>query len=533
METDCSKISFAETGSFSKLVTDYIDQTPEIRPFYKHTVDESGFLAAIEARKQFATPRKVLQQVLRQQYKDLPDNEKALQQVDRLESENTFTVITAHQPNLFTGPLYFLYKIIHAIRMADDFNEKWPQHYFIPVYYMGSEDADLDELNHFYIHGEKRVWATEQTGAVGRMNTKEIKPLIEALSGEFSLLPHGKEIISMLKKAYLEQPDIQSATLHLVHGLFARFGLLIVIADHPALKACFIPVMKQELLTQYSSKTIASTLDSLNALYKVQAPGREINLFYLFEDGRRERIEQISDDYRVLFSDLRFTQAEMISELEKHPEKFSPNVILRGAYQETILPNIAFVGGGAELAYWMELKALFAGLAIPYPVLVIRNSFLLMNPKAQSLSDKLSVHGPDLFFNLQEQQNLLITRSYGQLPDTEEAQKEVFAIYTGLQEKLLKIDPTLQTHAAALHAKTLKGLKELTKKMQRAERRKIEDETRQLEHLKALIFPNDNLQERVENMIPFYAFYGPDFLDMLYKNSGAFDQRFAIINLKN
>ncbi len=533
METDCIKISFAETGAFSKLVTDYLDQRPEISPFYEHPVDETGFLAALEARKRFATPRKVLQQVLRQQYKDLPDNETALQQIDRLESENTFTVITAHQPNLFTGPLYFLYKIIHAIRMADDFNKKWPQHHFIPVYYMGSEDADLDEINHFYIHGEKRVWATDQTGAVGRMNTNGIKPLIEALTSEFSFLPHGAEIISMLKKAYLEQRDIQSATLHLVHALFARFGLLIVIADHPALKACFIPVMKQELLSQYSSKAIASTLDSLNTLYKVQASGREINLFYLFEDGRRERIEQIGDDYRVLFSDLRFTQAEMISELEKHPEKFSPNVILRGAYQETILPNIAFIGGGGELAYWMELKALFEDLKIPYPVLVLRNSFLLLDSKSGSLAEKLSLHGADLFLDLQELQNLLVTRLHGQLPDTDKAEKEVYVIYADLQEKLLKIDPTLKPHAAALHAKTLKGLKGLSKKMQRAERRKMEDETRQLEKLKSKIFPNNILQERVENMIPFYAFYGSGFLDMLYKHSGAFDQRFTIINLKN
>ncbi len=531
METDCSRISFAETGSFSKLVTDYIDQVPEIQPFYQHAVEEAGFAAAIEARKQFNTPRKVLQEVLRQQYINLPENEKALLQIEKLGSDQTFTIVTAHQPNIFTGPLYFLYKILHAIRMADAFNAKWPGSHFIPVYYMGSEDADLDELNHFFIHGDKRVWATKQTGAVGRMKTENIKPLVDALHGEFSFLPYGTELVNLLKQAYLEQPDIQTATLHFVHALFARFGLLILIADHPALKACFIPVMKRELLGQFSSKTIAPTLDALNTLYKVQASGREINLFYLFDDGRRERIERVGDDYRVLFSELRFTQLEILEELDLHPERFSPNVILRGAYQETILPNIAFIGGGGELAYWLELKTLFEALSIPYPVLVLRNSFLLISPKAKKLSDKLSLQGADLFLDLQEQQNLLVSRKHGQLPDSDEAEKAVFDIYASLQERMDQIDPTLKAHVAALHAKTLKGLKGLTKKMQRAERRKIQEESHQLEQLKTWLFPNENLQERVENMIPFYATYGPAFLDMLYQHSGVYDQKFAILTI--
>lgn len=532
MNAECSTLSYAETGAFTKLANDYVACAETIKPFFRHPVSEEGLKAAIAARKSFATPRKVLQEVLAEQYAGTGLNDFQQKHFDALSDENTFTIVTAHQPNLFTGPLYFLYKILHVIRIADDLNAKWHDYHFVPVYYMGSEDADIDELNHIYTGTDKLTWHTQQAGAVGRMHTEGIAPLIDQLNGQFGFLPHGQEIIEMLRRAYEGSSNIAEATFKLVNDLFASFGLLVLIADHPTLKTQFIPVMERELKEQFSSKLVADTIAKLGEHYKVQAAGRDINLFFLFDDGRRERIEKTGDRYRVLFSELHFSEAEIIAELHEHPERFSPNVILRGLYQETILPNIAFVGGGGELAYWLELKDVFEATGVPYPVQILRNSLLLVPPKAAALQKKLGLSNGELFLPLLQQEDILVARLHGKLPDTETAKVAVAELYEKLREQAATIDSTLSPHVGALQARVLKGLQGLEKKMQRAERRKLKDESAQLEKLKAMLFPKDKLQERLENMVPYYAQYGAGLLQLLYENSLTLEHEFTVLHIQ-
>jgi bacillithiol biosynthesis cysteine-adding enzyme BshC len=528
MEAFCSTLPYHKTGAFSKLVTDYLAEADSIRPFYEHAMSNEGLEQAIAKRLQYNTPRDLLFEVIQDQYAQTRLSGKQAFHLQKLQQPHTFTIVTAHQPNIFTGHLYFIYKILHAIKLANALNAKWGHYHFVPVFYMGSEDADLDELGHIYAGGEKLVWQTQQTGAVGRMHTSGLDVLINKLAGQFGHLPYGKEMIALLKRCYLESENIQQATFKLVNELFSEFGLLVLIPDDARLKRAFVPVMKEELLTQFSSRIVAKTIANLRENYKVQAAGREINLFYLFDDGRRERIEKSGGRYRVLFSELSFTESEMLTELEMHPQRFSPNVILRGMFQETILPNIAFIGGGGELAYWLELKDLFQQSQVPYPVLVLRNSFLLVNEKAEKLIRKLSLSEEELFLSVMDQSDLLVERLHGRQSEVEETLHTLEKLYAGLKAQAGKIDVTLEAHAEALYAKAVKGIAGMGKKMKRAERRKIQDEARQLEKLKELLFPQEGLQERVENFMPFYAEYGPGLLQRLYKDSLTLEGLFTI-----
>ena len=159
---------------------DYIDQVPAIKPFYSHAPSLAGIKQAIEARKNIKTDREILVQELKKQYAGISASPKVLANIDSLSSPSTFTITTAHQNNLFTGPLYFIYKIIHAIRLSEYLKESLPSFQFVPVFYVGSEDADLAELNHIYLEGNKLSWDTKQTGAVGRMKIdKEITKILE------------------------------------------------------------------------------------------------------------------------------------------------------------------------------------------------------------------------------------------------------------------------------------------------------------------------------------------------------------------
>jgi len=533
MEPHCEVLPYAATGAFSNMVLDYVAQDPKLRQFYAHPASTAGLQAAMANRQGFNTNRTVLVEALRAQYANYALQPTQEAHLNALLQPNCYTITTAHQPNIFTGPLYVVYKILHAIKLAEWLKQQMPESNFVPVFYMGSEDADLDELGHIFLGEEKLEWETSQTGAVGRMHTRGLEKIIERLQNEFGHLPFGAEMTQMITRAYTGHPNIQQATLYLLNSLFAAFGLLVVIPDNPALKSLFNAVVTKELLEQFSQSAVATTSAAIGVHYKVQAAGRPLNLFYLSPEGQRERIEKLAMGYAVPALGLQFSEAEIMAELAQHPERFSANVILRGVFQETILPNIAFVGGGGELAYWLQLKQVFAAVGVPYPVLVLRNSFLLMDHRASRLQKKLQLTTAQLFWPLQQQELWWVNQHAGQPLDTGAQQAELSALYDRIAQIAANVDETLLTHVAALQAKAKKGLQQLDKKMLRAEKRKQKDGLQQLQTVHRLLFPTHNLQERVENFMPLFAKYGPDLLQELYRNSLALEQQFTVMSLPN
>lgn len=529
--SDCEYISYESTGYFSKMMIDYVKGDEKLQPFYTYPVSVKGVEAAIEARKQFETPRSLLVQELRKQYKNFVLTQKQEQNLQSLLEKNTFTICTAHQPNIFTGPLYFMYKILHTIKLARHLNESIPENNFVPFYYMGSEDADIDELGHINLNGKKLEWETKQTGAVGRMKVdKQLLMLIDTIAGEMEIEPHGKELVSLFREVYKEGESIQQATLQLVNELFKGFGLLILIPDNAALKKEFGSIVKKELTGQFSHSIVEKTGDQLRQHYKVQASGREINLFYL-TDTKRERIEVEGERFKVQGLGLSFTEEEILDELDKHPERFSANVILRGVFQETILPNIAFIGGGGEIAYWLELKEVFAAANVPFPVLIVRNSFLLIDQSQENSAEKLGFSIHELFKpNLQLINTLVARESNSQLSLNKE-KEQLKAFYKHLEQLTTKIDITLAEHTTALQAKAIQKIDALEKKMLQAEKRKFEAQSRQINKLKQKLFPGNSLQERFDNFSPFYAKYGKEWLTKVYEASLNLEQEFAILKL--
>jgi bacillithiol biosynthesis cysteine-adding enzyme BshC len=531
MDWTSTHLPYRQTGYFSRIITDYLDQAAELSPFYSHAATKEGLRAAIEARKRSPVNREALVEALREQYAGARPAPPVDQNIQRLAEENTFTVVTAHQPAIFTGHLYFIYKILHTIRLADYLGKQYPDAHFVPVFYMGSEDADLEELGNIYLGGEKLVWDTKQTGAVGRMKTKGLEKLLFRIEGELSVRPFGKELVGLLKEAYLNSPDIQTATFRLIHQLFAEYGLVVLIPDRASLKQLMIPVFEEDLFEQKPSEIVSKTIEQLAVHYKVQANPRPINLFYL-KDDIRGRIEQAGDDFIVHTTELRFTKEQIREELHRYPERFSPNVILRGLFQETILPNIAFIGGGGETAYWLELKGLFDHYKTPFPVLVLRNSFLLVEQQWKEKMEKIGFAVTDLFRPVEELVSLLVKRDSKQTLNLEEEIAMANRYYESLKELTRPVDPTLEQHVTALQTKAVEPLRILEKKLLKAEKRKFGDQQRQLHALKAALFPQGGLQERVENFMPWYAGQGQQFIRDLYEFSPVLEQEFVILTEK-
>jgi bacillithiol biosynthesis cysteine-adding enzyme BshC len=528
MKFTATRFPYQQTGHFSKIITDYLDQADSLRPFYKHPVTVEGIQSAIQARQQFDTDRGLLVEELRKQYHAVETRAEVNANIDRLLQDNCFTITTAHQPAIFTGSLYFIYKILHIIKLANHLAAVLPQYQFVPVFYMGCEDADLDELGKIYLDGEKIAWDTKQTGAVGRMKTKGLEKLMNRIEGEYSVQAHGPELVQLLKDCYLGSENIQTATFRLLNTLFAEYGLIVLIPDNANLKRRMIPVFKDDLFHQTASQVVEKTIDELSRQYKVQANPREINLFYL-KDDLRQRIIADGAGYKVQGTNIEFSKDGLEQELEQYPERFSPNVILRGLFQETILPNIAFIGGGGETAYWLELKNLFEQYKTPFPVLILRNSFLIVEKKWNEKLEKAGLNASSVFRPADDLINELVKKESRHQLNLEREIASAHDYYENLKSISQSVDPSLSQHVEALQSKALRPLKELEKKLLKAEKRKFQDRYKQVHSIKAALFPLNSLQERIDNFMPYYAKWGKEFIEVIYKNSLTLEQEFVVL----
>ena len=531
MKIKSSHITYQQTKSFSNLVVDYLNGNEDLKSFYTFEPNLTGIEAAIESRQQSNTNRTLLVDVFNKQYAKYTASEKTQKNIALLLKENTFTICTAHQPNIFTGQLYFIYKIIHAIKLADDLNNKMPNNHFVPVYYMGSEDADINELGEIEIDGKKLKWQTAQTGAVGRMLIdKDFLRLIVEIENQLIVEPFGAEIISLIKSHYTLEKSIAEATFEFVHHLFNDYGLLILLPDNSNLKSTFQSIMQDDLLNQQAHKLVLNISEKFPAAYKIQTSGRPINLFYL-KDNIRERIEETLVGYKVVNTEIVFSKNEMIEELNLFPERFSPNVVLRPLFQELILPNIAFIGGGSELAYWMELKSVFELYNVNYPVLLLRNSFSIIENKTSALISDLNLNLIDFF-----EPEIKIIKKYirenSKLKlDLIEEKLAIENVYQNIKSVSENIDTTLVPHTEALLKNALKRITFLEKKMLRAEKKKHEAAIRKIKKIKSAIFPNGNLQERVENILPLLAKHDFSFIEALYTSSESLSKKFSFIEI--
>ncbi len=488
---DCQYLPLAATGQFSRLFLDYLAQTTKLRLFYTRFPELSAFGDQMRNKAFAETNRHTLVDVLERQYQGITNKP----DFSLLRQPNTFTVTTGHQLNIFTGPLYIIYKLITTINLARRLQQAYPEYTFVPVYWMATEDHDFAEINHFSLFNTPYSWQTEQRGAVGRMNPGELNAL-------FGQIP---EKLSLFEKAYLEQPTLADAVRFYMHELFGAEGLICLDADDAALKRPFAPVMRDELLNQRSGELVQAQTEKLEALgYKTVIAPRDINLFYL-DDQLRERIERQPDGtYRVLHTKLRFSETELLALLDEHPERFSPNVVLRPLYQETILPNLAYIGGPSEIPYWLQLKGVFDQYQTPFPILMPRNFAMYVPLVSAKRINKLGLTPEALFEDTTALKRRFVEHHTRHSLTFNNENKIVNRGLDAILHKAQMVDPTLERAVLAETKRFANAVARLEKKMRRAEERNQEIGIRQLLAVKAELFPNGGLQERTENFLTFY-----------------------------
>jgi bacillithiol biosynthesis cysteine-adding enzyme BshC len=389
--------SIQKTELFSPLFEDYIQQDEKVKQFYKYHIGKKDFENYIQEQQFDYLNRPVLLDSLLKQSKLVSNtNSKTIDHINLLSSVNTFTVTTGHQLCLFTGPLYFIYKIISTINLSKTLNEKFPNKNFVPVYWMASEDHDFEEINHANVFGKKVVWNSEEKGSVGNFKTESLKDVIAELKTILGENENSINLIQLFEEAYLNNKNLADATRYLVNELFGAYGLITLDGNDKALKQLFIEEFKTDIFNNTAFEIVTDTINQLKENYSAQVSPRSINVFYT-EPNLRERIEKQNDRYIVLNTDISFNKEELENIINTTPEKLSPNVVLRPLYQQKILPNVAYVGGPGELAYWLEYKTLFENYKINFPILMPRNFAMLIDKGTQNKIKKLNLYTDSIF----------------------------------------------------------------------------------------------------------------------------------------
>ena len=525
-------IPFAKTGFFSKMMLDYLDKDKKLKPFYNNFPEIEGFESQIiEKQKSFDIhTRKVLSEALKSQYQDVAISENTSENLNLLAKQNTFTVTTGHQLNLFTGPLYFLYKIISTINLCEELAIKFPNKNFVPIYWMATEDHDFEEINYFNFQGKKVSWNSNQSGAVGRFSTDGLQDVFEVFSSHLNSSKNADFIRNLFSEGYIKHQNLAEATRYIANELFSEYGLVIVDGDDRSLKELFIPFIKDELQNSTSFTEVSKTIKELEKDYSIQVNPRPINLFYLGDDFR-ERIVEQEGIYSVLDTDISWTLDEILQEVHQFPSRFSPNVIMRPLYQEVILPNLCYIGGGGEQAYWLELKSYFEKQNIPFPILLLRNSVQLVSSKQEAKLDKLSISTEELFLSQHELLTKKIVEN-SEIKISFEAKKEFLKQqFSELRDIAKQTDKSFVNAVAAQEKKQLNGLDTLEKRLLRAEKRRHNDLVTRIVLLQNELLPNQSLEERQRNFSEFYMEYGATFIEALKISLKPLQLEFTVITL--
>ncbi len=527
MPNDC--VSYQQSGYFSSIINDYLDDKLAVKQLYNRYPKLENFKAQI-AEKQADYKhdfREDLVTILTHQNQHISLSQASENNIQSLKKTTTFTVTTGHQLSLFTGPLYFLYKIISTVQLAKQLKNKHPEFDFVPIYWMATEDHDFDEISSFTFKGKKIHWNADSKGPVGRLSTEGLQAVFDVFTKELGAGKNADFIKNLFKKTYLEHTNLASATRFLVNELFGETGLVVIDGDDARLKKQFIPFIKEELQKQTAYTLVSQTVKQFDN-YSIQVNPREINLFYI-EDTFRERIIFTNGMYLVNNTSLQFSAQEIEELLEKHPEKFSPNVIMRPLYQEVVLPNLAYIGGGGEIAYWLELKAFFESQRVPFPVLLLRDSVVLATEKQLLKADKLALNWQDLFL---KQLDLirLKTQQLSEFPiDLSSYKNNLKNQFSQLHTLAAKTDKSFLGAVLAQEKKQINGLDVLEKRLLKAQTRKHVERLKSISDLQNELFPNQGLQERQLNLSEFYILYGETFLNKLIEKLDPLTFEFKVV----
>jgi len=513
---------------------DYAFQTQDekLLPFIGKMPTLSNFQTQINTKSFTSEKRIKLNKIITQQYKNCGIDTLEQPNLEKILELNTFFVTTAHQPNLMTGPSYFFYKIISTIKLAQLINNENHNSHTIPCYVIGSEDHDFEELGHFYLLGN-RIELTQNRGiAFAKYPIEDLIPVVEKIKNILPPSTNTSNLVTLLDKCIRQTKTIGEFTMLFIHEIFGKYGLVIIDMAGREAKQAFAPIMMEELTKSSSYPLVQNTiLKKQSQNLGAQAFPREINLFYHGKNGRT-RIEKVSDGWQTIDKTHQWNASQLEDDMARTPENFSPNVILRPLIQELILPNIAYVGGPGEMAYWMERMDQFNHYQIEFPILVRRDSFFILSEKLLKKWQKLGLPLRELFKSKEDLIKKINEDNFDQTIMVD-FRRDIINALDQLVQKSQAIDDPLRQSMEAEKARWIKNIDNVESKISKAMKIKNDAFIQSGLQVQGTLFPNGNWQERTESFLGFIAQCGFELIDYLIQKANPLQSEIKIILTKD
>jgi bacillithiol biosynthesis cysteine-adding enzyme BshC len=538
------KTDFNKLPNFNNLFLDYISSDEQehnkLKPFFNAFFRENeDFFKVIDDKiHNYSTNRyfdkNILIDILKRQNVVFGGDEYTAANLELMKDENTFAVVTGQQVGLYTGPLYTILKSITAIKLARNLKQRFPQFNFVPIFWLESDDHDIEEANHTYIinkqndlvrigfeqeNSSEEESAKKNFAPVGNINFSEmILSINEQMRSNLIDTDFKEKIMSFVSKHYYEGNNYKTAFAGLMNEILKGYGLIFIDCSDAEIKRLLIPVFEKELRSSPKlCEAIITQSAELEKMYDLQIKPKVINLFFLHNNNRLLIEPRENNRFALRNSKRRFEEDELYNLLNESPELFSPNVVLRPICQDYLLPTAAYIGGPAEISYFAQLKPAYKHYDLTMPVIYPRLSVTIIENKISKFMNNYGLKLEDIFHH-----NFLVSKVAEKITEVnidDEISKftdEINKIFYDLRNITVKVDQTLLNTADNIKEKTKQSLEIFKNKLINAQARKSEITTVQIDKVTNNIYPKQILQERIINILYFLNKYDEQFIKKLF-----------------
>ena len=517
MIPDC--ISFNSIPHTTRIFSDFLSYSPEICKFFPTQPDVEHVVAFAKSVQRDRERQARVADALEKQNRAWGASEATLRNIQRLR-DGAFAVVTGQQVGLFGGPLMSLFKAASVLALAKQVEQSGVE--CVPVFWLATEDHDLDEVNQALVltHDFRLAPFTAKTAGVTGAPVARIRFAegTRELVAEAANLLGESLAADYLRESYAEGETFSNAFAKLYTRIFREHGLILLDpADaemHHIAAPLFVEAVRRSAELDQAVLERNKELRDGGYHEQVKVTAESTPLFALV-DGVRVPVHRENGAFAIARRPV--SAEELQRRIEMAPEDFSANVLLRPVLQDYWLPTLAYIGGPAEIAYFAQAAVVYQKLLGRVTPILPRMSATLIEPRIERLLEKYKVELPELFHGECELRDCIAARS---LPaelrqDFEQARAAVETAMVRISESLKKLDPTLVEAAGRAASKMHYQMKRLEKRAAQAELRRTEILSRHAAQIENALYPKKSLQEREIAGIYFYAKHGAELIDRL------------------
>lgn len=528
-------VNYEDLPGFNNLFIDYINSFSLVSPYYKYDYhDDDSFLSAINAKKESYLKhsdysRQDVSAILKSQNEFFNSSDKTFENIQMLNDDNTFAVVTGQQVGILSGNYYTILKAINTIQLSDYLNTIYPDYKFIPVFWLECDDHDFEEINHINIFDSKNILTKLEYFKNGTPQEKYLTPadrnyfdnhienFKEELFRKLSNTDFAEEIKNIINRSYKEGLNFTVTFARYMNFILKDKGLVFINPADAEIKNILKPVFEKELQSfPQSCENVIENSAMLEQNYQPQIKPQVINLFYIYNNNRYLIENKTENVFSLKNSRQTFSKEEMFFNLEKNTKDFSPNVVLRPICQDYLLPTITYIGGPSEIAYFAQLKKVYETFDVEMPVIYPRTSVTFLENRVNNFLVKNEIKFEDIFDTQKVKMQIIEKTSEVNVEDIiSEYIKDLNTALWSLNGEVRKIDKNMETLIKNKSDKYIESLESVKKKLFEAQERLHTSTLSKLQSIIDNIYPDGAMQERKINITYYLNKYGLDIISYI------------------